>query len=309
MRLISIMDYRTSISSKWLSVVSPFGLNKDLKKHEIRPIAVEEFDKIINAEQNLGELQESIWRYQILELNHKSYANTINFAMKRFVKRTMIDTTEMNSMAININKAIINYLFAVRTFLDHSETNLKKQFGKESQEVINFKKATFHAKETSFAYRFLYKLRNYVQHCGMPLSALSLGTHVDPNSKNQAYFHILLKLNRDFLLNNYDSWGSKLKEEIKKLPNEFDIGPLISEMNKCIDNIAFSIIKNKLPEYYKNAKYLQSLINETKGFEGIPCILEYTENLNGGISIKIQWFPMHTIKDAYEFKERFKDKR
>jgi hypothetical protein len=81
-------------------------------------------------------------------------------------------------MILNLNRYIMNLLTAVRTFLDHTERNLTHRHGKDSEQFQAFKKATAEAYDSSFAYRFLYKLRNYVQHRGMPIGKMSINTQL-----------------------------------------------------------------------------------------------------------------------------------
>ena len=47
-----------------------------------------------------------------------------------------------------------------RAFLDHWETQIKRNFGIESDEINVFKKATGKEFDNNFSYRFTYDLRN-----------------------------------------------------------------------------------------------------------------------------------------------------
>ncbi|MBL7868348.1 MAG: hypothetical protein JNM71_10030 [Flavobacterium lindanitolerans] len=70
---------------------------------------------------------------------------------------------------LETNKVVMNVLIAFKFFLDNAETYLKRKFNKDSQIVQNYLKLTKDIFDSSFAYRFLYKLRNYTAHLGFPL--------------------------------------------------------------------------------------------------------------------------------------------
>jgi hypothetical protein len=60
----------------------------------------------------------------------------------------------------------VNWLLGFRAFLDHVQAHLSELFGKSSEEIHKFKEVTNRAFDSHFGYRFLYRLRNYTQHCG-----------------------------------------------------------------------------------------------------------------------------------------------
>ena len=164
--------------------------------------------------------------FMIAHSNYSDYQNLLLQYFKEYIEETPMDYPRVDNMILNVNRYMLNYLSAVRTYLDHSETNLKKCYGRKSQRFLRFKSACSDAYDEHFPYRFLYELRNYAQHCGMPISALELHTESAPNSKG--IHHALRALiNRDELLENFDSWKASLKKEILRLPPKFDVNPFL----------------------------------------------------------------------------------
>lgn len=118
---------------------------------------------------------------------------------------------------------IVNWLAAMRLYLDHTDHQLKERFGEKSPERKRFKAATSIAFDESFAYRFLYKFRDHVLHRGFPLSHLSLTA----NGVGQpATVEFLLV--RDDLLKD-KKWGEPVSESLREAPPEFPLRPLIRE--------------------------------------------------------------------------------
>jgi len=62
---------------------------------------------------------------------------------------------------IEVNRHFLNFLAAVRQFLDHTETRLKREYAKTPEVFGAFRKHIEAAFDGVFAYRFIYKLRNF----------------------------------------------------------------------------------------------------------------------------------------------------
>ena len=74
-------------------------------------------------------------------------------------------------LRIRIATTIVNYLTSMKMFLDHSELDLKRRDDKDSG--VRFKNWRIDCSaeyDDYFAYRFLYRFRNYILHIGLPLS-------------------------------------------------------------------------------------------------------------------------------------------
>src|SRR5205823_3022484 len=74
-------------------------------------------------------------------------------------------TPKAGAIVLGLNRHLLNFLASIRAFLDHSETALIRRYGKGSAEFDAFRLAKAREYDEHFAYRFLYALRNYAQHC------------------------------------------------------------------------------------------------------------------------------------------------
>src|SRR5205085_8692409 len=68
-----------------------------------------------------------------------------------------------------VNRAIVNYLTSVRLYLDHVQTRVTRYYGPGSIMLTRWRSIASTVHDSSAAYRIIYNLRNYVQHCGMPI--------------------------------------------------------------------------------------------------------------------------------------------
>jgi hypothetical protein len=174
---------------------------------------------------------------------------------------------------LDMSRHIMNLLSSVRTALDQTECNLKRRYSAESERYRAFERATNRAYDGSFAYRFLYKLRNFVQHCGLPIGRIGVETRASESatSANDISQTLKIEFSRDSLLSDYDSWGP-LKSELAGLPEYFPIRPLITEMMTQIENIQITQIHANSTAVIESVEWLDRLLEEARLTEGTPSV-------------------------------------
>jgi len=253
----------------------------------VRELSNREYQEYSNARIRLVRFSNDQQLFKIVFLNYNDYCNLLEQYKKEFMNNPSLNYSRMERMILNINKHILNYLSATRTYLDHSEANLKRHYGKDSQRVKRFKDACSSAYDNHFSYRFLCGLRNYAQHCEMPIEGLVLSA--DHHLGNERY-SLLATVDRDQLLKKHE-WKSQLKKEIQDLPPKFDISPHIDGMMKYLERINLTLIEDDLPELMQNAEYVQQLIAHAKNMPGSPCILKIRES-----NVSFEWTPLHVVE-------------
>ena len=120
-----------------------------------------------------------------------------------------------------------NLLSAATAFLAMTEAALRDAYGESSAELVawNTRRRELHA--ASFAYRFLYELRNFAQHRALPVSSFNIFGE-RPSEGLPMVFQPNVRLIRDALLVAGFDWG-KLQAELEQQPAQFDLLPLIDE--------------------------------------------------------------------------------
>ena len=266
----------------------------------IRKLSDSEFEEFKKANSHLIQFTRDQNLFNIVRLNFEDYVKLLNEYLQEFIQNPRTIQSKMPMMFLNINRLIINYLSAIRTFLDHSETNLKKRYESDPQRITSFKNACSKEYDNNFSYRFVYELRNYVQHCGMPLGSLALGASLVNPVTNKAKRVMEVKFVRDELLED-SKWKAQIRDEIQKLPQEFDITSHLSEMMKCIKRINLILIEKEVSELIKNAKFLEKIVNETKKEQGVPCVIQYSDikrTPSGevkSLSMNLTWIPVGLV--------------
>lgn len=286
---------------KGIELKRELGVVSKGKISSIRELSHREYEKYQKAVERLLQFSSDNQTFLIVQLNYSDYEKLLVRYFEEWRENAAMSWARMENMGLEINRRLLNYLSSVRTFLDHWETNLKRRYGRNSRRVKRFKNACSEAYDGSFSYRFLYVLRNYTQHCGMPLGQLSLQSEeVNPVSREIRH-SLTVKFNRDELLSKYDRWGSKLKKEIRKLPPTFEINPYVAEMMKSLKKIYLTLIEDELPSLIGSAKYVRQLIGQTKRMLGTPCILVpkiLERSIEGeveSLEMQIEWIPLNLV--------------
>ncbi len=166
-------------------------------------------------------------------------------------KKTVYDEISVNGNKeryynhhLQINRYFLNYLGSYRTLLDHTETLFKKTMNDD--EINSLKTKTSILFDNYFSYRFFTKLRNFSQHCGIPIDdfKVSLTLIKEPNTFKTEYEIDFISSE---LLDKYDSWGKILKEDLKN-KTSFSLFPLLDEFEVAMNEFwefILSFFKNK----------------------------------------------------------------
>ncbi len=160
-----------------------------------------------------------------------------------------------------MNRRFLNFLSMARSYLDHTETHLKRRFGGDSKEHLAFKKFTGQQFDGTFAYRFFAKLRNYAQHCGMPVHHIGFSFTGNPNGKGMLA-QLVFAFDRDKLLTGFDGWGSKLTPELKGSEKQLPALPLIEEYTRSLMLVADDIEKTCDPVFRRAKERLEEIMKK-----------------------------------------------
>jgi len=264
----------------------------------VRELTDAEYQEYSRAASRLLQYSNDQQHFMIVLLNYIEFENLLEHYLRKYTQDPSINWGAMQWVVMTINRCILNFLSAVRTFLDHSEYNLKKRYGPQSGRVSSFKTACSNAYDNCFSYRFLNKLRNYAQHCGMPLGNLQLVSKLENQTSEKVAHSLAIYFGRDELLTKYDSWGSRLKREIQNLPPKFEITSHVREMVNCLKGINLTLIGDDLPELVESARVVQEFTTPTKQLVGTPCILTLERGTGDNrkkMKVDIEWIPLHLV--------------
>ncbi|MGZ3181682.1 MAG: hypothetical protein ACXU8N_04500 [Telluria sp.] len=244
------------------------------------PAILDEFEQLTEV---IFKLQPIAIAYEVVERNysellstHELYVSQLNAAPRQL---SLLETIAPFGL-VTATQHLTNTLSAASAFLTQTGDRLKRFYGGDSIEfkAWDTERKDFHA--TTFAYRFLYELRNYSQHMGIPISRLGVEGERSQGGTGMA-FQIRLALDRDELLSSSFNW-KKLKSEISSLPASFEIGPMLRDYIAALRKLCLSAIDMHSLQLADCARYFQKLhILYRIPEDAIPTICVYEHEVNG----------------------------
>ena len=272
------------------------------KINEIRILSDDEVNLILKNSSDLIDFQKHHALIEYVILNYKALSDI-------FIKKvTTIKSTEVSALIypfsnyyLESSAAVLNFLSSARTFLDHTGTNLKRSFTDNTEPLACFKKITANEFDSKFSYRFMGKLRNYVQHCGMPPLSYNLSNSYD-HDKSIAESELTVFFSRDQLLKNYDSWGKNVEPQLKEQPESFPAFPLLNEFVYSLIKIYIEITDGY---YFDNAKlaedFLLRMIGENHGYQESEYIFGTITPYQETLSINTSTIPTSLFSKVHHF--------
>ncbi|MDB5152302.1 MAG: hypothetical protein JWR54_1053 [Mucilaginibacter sp.] len=223
--------------------------------------------------------------FRLVELNHRDLLDRVAAYGQAYAADPRMDMNRLTEIHLDLNRLVLNLLSSVRTYLDHTETRLKRMAPSES---AAFKTLTAEAFDQHFAYRFLSKLRNYAQHCGLPAGSVT----VQSEKKRRT---LSLKLVSAALLENFDGWGAVVKADLRGCPEEFDILPLLAEKVRLLALINNQMSALLLDKITPAGERLLALLREAlEKKPGRPLILSMRGTKNRS-KMQLRWLPLAMI--------------
>jgi hypothetical protein len=209
----------------------------------------------------------------LVERNYRDLQAVYQFVTITLSLGREFATPDRNQLANSVATSIVNWLTAMRLFLDHEATDLKRRFGKQSAEVEAFTAATAKAFDADDpGYRFASKFRNYVLHCGVPLSRIDFVRL--PGSNPRAKQSVRLLVNRDELLAKFDGWGLPVKRDLQAFPPSFELRPLIAGAMNGIRDVHKACAEIDLDQALEQSAVLVGVLDriESAGSVGQPAV-------------------------------------
>lgn len=196
---------------KDLSLCRFKNLQENLKIELIANIGEADYEELFANEKSFFNYLSISNLYRVSKLNSDELLQSILDLEKRLIENKVLIMND-DSVKLNTNRHLLNYLFSFRTYIDHLETFIKREYGKQSNEVKEFKTLTANIHDENLAYRFFYNLRNYSQHCGLPIDIFEIQSSISDN-----IYSVKLKIEFDGkkLLENFDDWRFAKKDLIE----------------------------------------------------------------------------------------------
>lgn len=234
------------------------------------------------------------------------------------LQHNRISHVELELIHREADRRVLNVLTAMRTFLDHWETNLKRRHGKASPEVARFLTCCSQQFDTRFGYRFAYKLRNFAQHCGLPVGKIALTSRsrvylLDPQggptrrmtapSRERDEAELLLK--RKELLERFDAWGP-VAVDLKRGRSDINLVAQLRSAARGLSKAHDAALATTTRAARKHALELRQLMDLVRDDDTrrVPTVMTIRKKPKGVVSVKLHHFLLAQMRmllprDAY----------
>lgn len=189
--------------------------------------------------------------------NINEYHESVSRSIKLHAKSKAVGDDKLSNEIRRIPYHILNILGTFRAFLDHTNYSLSKKYGDKSSEIKQWEEMQSRLYDTVFAYRFIYKLRNYCQHVGMP--PLQIKTYKSAENRSQKY-HLLL--DRDSLLEERSVWNKTLITDLKERPEDIRLSEIVELWTLSFRDLANYLLKFKRNYVLKSAQNIVAISDQ-----------------------------------------------
>jgi hypothetical protein len=248
---------------------TPTGISVDFGDE----LTTDQHQTFLGSISEIHDLEAGRRLFEITFLNKNDFVNTFNKDVKELISSSWTlagDRKKYYKHHLNFNRLFLNYLSSIRTFIDHNKAYIHRKFGSSSPESNEFEKITHYYFDNFFSYRFFDQLRNYAQHCGLPLQSFNLSTHRTQDGGYLASSEITFDPRE--LLKTYNKWSAVVKADLQKKEDPFPLAPLLEEMTNVLFGFMQAVDGINAKNVCKAAKFIKDNTNHLRAENTDICI-------------------------------------
>ena len=272
------------------------GKSKDGKIEFLHELSNEQINLYDKSAKELIELNKTSWPFIIVKQNYFLFMEETLADFKNVNFAEEVPWEFMQEKTIQSNRRLFNFIGSFVSYVDHTKTYLSRKFGKESNELTEFIKATNYHFDNTFGYRFFCKLRDYTIHCGMPMGNIS--ATATRNEIKQVYENsVTLKFGRDELLQKFPikKWGNIVGPELEKKDEFFSVSNLVYDTMICIQKMNEILEKINQKLTIEATENIINALEINSDWNDEYCLLLWKEK-NGEKSVLISQIPFHLMR-------------
>jgi len=201
---------------------------------QIIDLTEKEFESIKEYSKNLLEVKLIEEKFDILIKNFFDYEMNILESSHRQMLYGYSKSFHGDEEIFEINRMIANLLSSCRIYIDHTQNHLDRIYGGNTVEISRFKKIVKDIYDNNFSYRFMYELRNHVQHNSLPVSVLRYPAPENSGKENELIkYGIKLEINIEDIKRDKEIVNKRIFSEIENM-KVIQLIPIIRFNTECI---------------------------------------------------------------------------
>lgn len=263
----------------------------------VRPLSDEEFATYEAAVHALRQFDRGQGGLGFMQQSHFEFEKELS-TIEAEVRVLGGQARNRSDISMRINLRVLNFLSASRLYLDHTAFRLSRTYGKQSPEVMAFDEATKRAYEGSFAYRFLYKLRNFGQHCGMPVGYAALNSRLVDPPKLEAKHELQVSFRTEELLSEDRAVWGQVARELEERGPELEVAPLIREKAALVRDIHRDVTAKEEPHVRDKAAQVHNILKDGFMNGGVPAVGDFQQvaDSRGGMTLAVSLLPVDLMR-------------
>jgi len=226
-------------------------------------ISQEDFEELKRARRYLFE---ALFMEEKLNLVLENYAEFEQELFKCAVNNLLFEIDDWSSRIDElhtVNRRIINLLTTCRLYIDQVSHNISSIYGSKSEQKKAFEKQTNQEYDSDRpGYRVMGAMRNYVQHCALPLNGLTYGRPlIETDSKQLRKRIIKLSIDTNKLSEDKE-FKSSILAELQSLGESVELTPLIRQYLESIGRIHMKIRGILAPDLQRWEEIIQRPVRQ-----------------------------------------------
>ena len=286
--------------SDWCIAVSSADDDNTPSISEVRKLSADEHERLGDATEILRSFVARTV-YSVLRQNYLSFSTLEKKITAQVVSTGSTGGVPPEAIQVLLTTSIMNYLSSMRMYIDLTEKELSdRDASDEGSRRPSWREAASAEYDDYFAYRFLYRFRNYIQHVGLPLSMSELSGHRDEDGNLVG--RVLLGESPSHLVTAYDRW-STVGPELAALTTSIDLSEQIHLSIECLERLEVFFVEQFQPELTQSVKAIEEIVGDFGSYEGTPMIARF-DSTNGSISIESMDLQISRFQYAQHLLER-----
>lgn len=169
---------------------------------------------------------------------------------------------DQRHLTVTFMNEMLNWLVSTRFYLETNKNFAVVNYGEGSKQLQDHARATNEAFDQFPGYRFMYKLRDFAQHGGVPVSGLNV------QQAPSGAMELVPYLNRQILLASSFNWAGPVRRAITESGDVIPILPLVDEAMQgleLIERVAFAMHLDRVNEVLPTLTDARTRIGDTAG--------------------------------------------
>jgi hypothetical protein len=209
-----------------------FRVVSSLEAERLASVSPEDCERFTSAIDELARFEHWLETFEMVRANEKAWLN-FKADAERQMSRFELEDDQLSRIYFEANRHLLNLLSSALTFLDHTAHYLSSLFREGSDPLRQFHERRRRIYEAVFAYRFLYNLRNYAQHRGLPIGTIEHLADMHPRTREERG-RLVLGFDVGVLLQDAKGWRT-MRDELRQMGPKLEIA---NQPSEYVDSLA-----------------------------------------------------------------------